>query len=64
MAAEADLPVETPVIGRLHGFWEQLGIEDILELFKASQCFCPRGAVDFGDDCCIELFVRSFFQGL
>lgn len=55
-------PVEAPVTGRWRLLLEQLSVEDVLELFAASQSCCPRGAVGFGDNCCVKLLTGRFFQ--
>lgn len=61
---KADLPVEAPVVGRLSSLWGlgRLGVEGVQELLAVSQSFPPRGAVGFGDYCCVELLTRNFLQ--
>lgn len=55
------VPVEAPVVGNLWGLG-QLGTEGSQEIFLVSQSFRPRGAVRFGDYCCVEFLMRNFLQ--
>lgn len=56
------LPVEAPVTGRWRQVVEQFSVEDVVEILLASQSRRPRGAVRFGNHCCVELLASSFFQ--
>lgn len=62
VAREQLLPVEAPVSGGRRQVLEHLDVEDVLDLLMASQSRRPRGAVGFGDYCCVKLLAGSFFQ--